>query len=167
MWKDELLSRGLVTHLTDPISTPTGRGRMLNWVSWAWPLYSENTLVLGSAWFFIVIAKQPVPDCPHEEMRAEKGWVLDRHFLNCLPCLGWGQCGWGRGWGPRDPLLEPQGPRIFSCIQPTIYLADMDWAPAVCWTWREKFFERRMKTFQIEVIELLGILMLEGDIEGL
>lgn len=52
-------------------------------------------------------------------------------------------------------------------FSPTIYLADIDWAPAVCWTRREKFFERRMKTFQIEVIELLGILMLEVDIEGL
>lgn len=39
-------------------------------------------------------------------------------------------------------------------MQPTIYLADIDWAPAVYWTWREKFFERRVKTFQIEVIEL-------------
>ena len=64
-------------------------------------------------------------------------------------------------------MLDPQGARIFSCIQPTIYLAGIDWAPAVYWTWREKFFERRMKTFQIEVFELLGILMLEVDIEGL
>ena len=80
--------------------------------------------------------------------------------------MAWLGCSQGGG-GPRGPLLDPQAPRILPCIQPNIYAADIDWAPTVCWAWREKFFARRMKIFQIEVIELLGILLLEVDTEGL
>lgn len=39
----------------------------------------------------------------------------------------------------RGPFFGPQGPRVLLCIQPNIYLAEIYWAPTVCWAWRNFF----------------------------